>query len=75
MYSEDAALTAYAEFAKVSEAQARRIRNEFFPKELIDPDKVAGLDKLMEDAVAFKTIAAPLSKEQQDTLIQIPPRS
>jgi NitT/TauT family transport system substrate-binding protein len=75
MYRGDEALKAYAEFAKTSEAQAKRIREEFFPKELLDPDKVAGLDKLMEDAVSFKTIAAPLSADQQKQLIQIPPRS
>ncbi len=75
MYAGDEALKAYAEFAKTTEAQAKRIRDEFFPKTLIDPDKVSGLDKLMEDAVSFKTIAAPLSAEQQKTLIQIPPRS
>jgi NitT/TauT family transport system substrate-binding protein len=75
MYAGDAPLKAYAEFAKTTETQAKRIREEFFPKALIDPDKVSGLDKLMEDAVSFKTIAAPLSAEQQNTLIQIPPRS
>jgi NitT/TauT family transport system substrate-binding protein len=75
MYKGEAPLKAYAEFAKCTEAQAARIRDEFFPKSLIDPDKVAGLDRLMEDAVSFKTIAAPLTKEQQKQLIQIPPRS
>jgi NitT/TauT family transport system substrate-binding protein len=75
MYAGEDALKAYAEFAKTTEAQAKRIRNEFFPKTLMDPDKVSGLDRLMEDAVSFKTIAAPLTPEQQKTLIQIPPRS
>jgi ABC-type nitrate/sulfonate/bicarbonate transport system substrate-binding protein len=75
MYKGEAPLKAYSEFAKCTEAQAKRIRDEFFPKALIDPDKVVGLDKLMEDAVSFKTIAAPLTKEQQKQLIQIPPRS
>jgi NitT/TauT family transport system substrate-binding protein len=75
MYQGDAPLKAYSEFAKCTEAQAKRIRDEFFPKELLDPDKVAGLDRLMEDAVSFKTIAAPLNADQQKQLIQIPPRS
>jgi NitT/TauT family transport system substrate-binding protein len=75
MYAGDAPLKAYAEFAKTSEAQAKRIRDEFFPKAMIDPDKISGLDRLMEDAVSFKTIAVPLTREQQDALIQIPPRS
>ncbi len=75
MYEGEAPLKAYSEFAKCTEAQAKRIRDEFFPKELIDPDKIAGLDKLMEDAVSFKTISAPLTAEQQKQFIQIPPRS
>ena len=75
MYAGDAPLKAYAEFAKTTEVQAKRIRDEFFPKDLINPDTMSGLDKLMEDAVSFKTIAAPLTAEQQKTLIQIPPRS
>jgi NitT/TauT family transport system substrate-binding protein len=74
MYAGDQPLKAYAAFARTTDAQAKRIRNEFFPKALIDPDKVSGLDRLMEDAVSFKTIAAPLNREQQDRLIQIPPR-
>jgi NitT/TauT family transport system substrate-binding protein len=74
MYAGDDALKAYAEFAKTTEPQAKRIRDEFFPKALIDPDTVSGLDRLMDDAVSFKTIAAPLTPEQQKTLIQIPPR-
>jgi NitT/TauT family transport system substrate-binding protein len=74
MYAGDEALKAYAEFAKTTEPRAKRIRDEFFPKALIDPDKVSGLDKLMEDAVSFKTISTPLSAEQQTLLIQIPPR-
>jgi len=75
MYAGEAPLKAYAEFAKATEAQAKRIRDEFFPKGLINPDKIEGLDRLMEDAVSFKTIAAPLTKEQQTTLVQIPPRT
>jgi NitT/TauT family transport system substrate-binding protein len=75
MYAGYAPLKAYAEFAKTTEVQAKRIRDEFFPKDLINPDTMSGLDKLMEDAVSFKTIAAPLTAEQQKTLIQIPPRS
>jgi NitT/TauT family transport system substrate-binding protein len=75
MYTGNEALKVYAEFAKTTEAQAKRIRDEFFPKALLDPDRMSGLDRLMEDAVSFKTIAAPLTKEQQDTLIKILPRS
>ena len=64
----------YAEFVKVPEPMAKRVRDEFFPKSLIDPDAIKGLDSLMPEAVTLKFISAPLSKEQIAELIQIPPR-
>jgi NitT/TauT family transport system substrate-binding protein len=64
----------YAEFVKVPEAMAKHVRDDFFPKSLIDPDKIAGLDSLMEEAVNLKFIPAPLTKAQTDELIQISPR-
>ncbi len=64
----------YAEFVKVPEVMAKRVRDEFFPKGLVDPDKIAGLESLMTEAVNLKFIPTPLTKEQTDTLIQIPPR-
>ena len=62
----------YAEFVGVPEPLARRVRDEFFPKSLVWPDKVNGLDSLMEEAVALKFVVAPLSKEQTAELISIP---
>ena len=44
---------------------------QFFPKALIWPDEIKGLDSLMAEAVALKFIPAPLSKEQLGELIQI----
>lgn len=64
----------YAEFVKVPEAMAKRVRDEFFPKSLVDPDKIVGLDSLMEEAVNLKFIPAPLTKAQTGELIQISPR-
>lgn len=75
LYSSDpAALKAYADFCQITEAKAKRIRDEFFAKAAILPDEIKGLDLVMNDAVAFKFIQAPLTKEQQAELIQIPPR-
>ena len=74
MYSSDEALKNYAEFAKTDMKTAKRIRNEFFPKSLIDPDKIAGTDQLMQEAVTFKAIPEKLTDNQLDKLIQIPPR-
>ena len=61
----------YAAFVGITEPLARRVRDEFFPKSLIWPDEIKGLDQLMAEAVSLKFIPAPLSKEQLGELIQI----
>ncbi len=61
----------YAEFAGVTEAMAKRVRNEFFPKSLVLPDEIKGLDSLLADAVELKFITAPLTKEQQAELVKL----
>ena len=72
MYSDPAALKSYAEFAGVSEGLARRLRDEFFTKSLLSPDKIVGLKAIEKDAVALNYIRAPLTKRQVTELIQIP---
>ncbi len=75
MYSDNPqVIKDYAEFVKVPEPMAKRVRDDFFPKSLIDPDEIKGLKSLMEEAITLKFIAAPLSKQQLAELIQIPPR-
>jgi NitT/TauT family transport system substrate-binding protein len=75
MYSNNPQVIAdYAEFTKTSLELAKQVRDQFFPKSLIDPDKIIGLDTLVPEAVNLKFIPAPLSKEQLAELIQIPPR-
>jgi NitT/TauT family transport system substrate-binding protein len=64
----------YAEFVNVSEPLAKRVRDEFFPKALINPDEIKGIDSLLEEAVTLKFIPAPLSKVQVAEFIQIVPR-
>ena len=61
----------YGEFAGVPEAVAKRVRDDFFPKSLVDPDEIHGLDALMAEAVTLKFIPAPLTKEQIAELVQI----
>ncbi|MFL5097536.1 MAG: ABC transporter substrate-binding protein [Xanthobacteraceae bacterium] len=61
----------YAEFVKVPEPLAKKVRDEFFPKSLIWPDEIKGLDSLMEEAVTLKFIPAPLTKQQQAELIHL----
>src|SRR5437667_6871203 len=75
MYSNDpVALKTYADFVGIPVAMAKRTRDDFFPKSSVDPDKIVGLDVIIQDAVALKYTAAPLTKEQLAELIQIPPR-
>jgi len=74
MYADPNALKAYADFVGITEAKAKRTRDDFFPKAAIDPDKVIGLDAIVQDAVALKFTSAPLTKEQLTELMQIPPR-
>jgi NitT/TauT family transport system substrate-binding protein len=61
----------YAAFVGISEPLAKRVRDEFFPKSLIWPNEIKGLDSLMAEAVSLKFIPAPLTKEQLAELIQI----
>lgn len=75
MYSDNPEMfKIYSEFVGIPVAIAKRTRDGFFPKAAVDPDKIVGLDTIVPDAVTLKYTAAPLTKEQLDTLIQIPPR-
>jgi NitT/TauT family transport system substrate-binding protein len=74
MYNDPAALKVYADFVGISEAKAKRTRDEFFPKEAINPDRIIGLDTIVKDAVDLKFTAAPLTREQLAELVQIPAR-
>lgn len=64
MYSDDAMLRIYAEFAGIPENVARQTRDQFFPKAAIDPSRIVGLDAVMADGVRFKFMVMPLSPEQ-----------
>ena len=72
MYASDDALTAYAAFAQITPALARRVRDDFFPKALVWPDRVSGIETLQQDGVTFKYLREPLTQEQLAEVIQIP---
>jgi NitT/TauT family transport system substrate-binding protein len=74
MYSDPAAIKTYAEFAKISEAQATTVRDKFFTREMLDPDKILGLPRTLAEALEHKFLRAPLTKEQLAELIQLQPR-
>src|SRR5262249_27981318 len=54
MYSGAAALKAFADWAHVSEAMAKTVRDDYYPKKNVLPDRIEGIDELMADAVSFK---------------------
>jgi NitT/TauT family transport system substrate-binding protein len=73
MYSDPAAVKAYAEWVNVPEALAQKVRDEFYPKENLDPNRISGMDQAMAEAVESKFIPAPLTKEQLDQFFQLQP--
>ena len=57
-------MKAFADWARIPEAIARLALEDYYPKNNVLPDRIEGLDLAMANAVSFKYIAAPLSKEQ-----------
>lgn len=74
LYTNPNALKVYSDWLKITEAKAKRTRDDFFPRSSIEPDTIVGLDTIVKDAVALKFTASELTKAQLDDLIQIPPR-
>jgi NitT/TauT family transport system substrate-binding protein len=73
LYSDPRGVGIYSGYSKVPVDLADRIRQEFMPKAVLSPDRVSGIDQIMQDAIAFKVLAAPLTKDQVGEMIQIPP--
>jgi NitT/TauT family transport system substrate-binding protein len=73
LYTDPKGVKIFAEYSKVPENLAVKIRDTFMPKPVMSPDKLSGLDAIMADGITFKTLAAPLSQQQLSELIQIPP--
>jgi NitT/TauT family transport system substrate-binding protein len=71
LWSSPDAIKAYAKWAEVSEQIAMRTRDEFVQKDRANPDKMAGIADMNEDAVKLKFIPAPLTKDQLATLVQL----
>src|SRR5712691_4069330 len=70
MYSDPAALKAYAEWVAIPEPLAKDVRDQFFPKENLRLERLSGLDEAMADAVSLKFLPAPLTKQQQEELFK-----
>jgi NitT/TauT family transport system substrate-binding protein len=49
---------------------ARRVRDEFYPKTMLQLDRIMGLPELIEDAITFRYLAQPLTAAQTAELVQ-----
>jgi NitT/TauT family transport system substrate-binding protein len=72
MYSDPAALAAYAKYAGAPVVIAQQVRDEFYPKDGLMVDRISGLDTVMADGVANRYLTAPLTKEQLEQLFRVP---
>ena len=71
LYSDPAAIKAYAAWSGLPENLARRAP-EFMTKENLDPRRFSGIDTIMADAVTFKYLPAPLTEAQLREVLLIP---
>lgn len=72
MYADPVALKAFADWARIPLEIARLAPEDYYPKSNVLPDRIEGLDAAMADAVAFKFLPAPLTKEQLSRLVLVP---
>jgi NitT/TauT family transport system substrate-binding protein len=72
MYADAMALKYYAEIASIPESLAKRVRDDFFTKDMLMPDKIIGMDLIMPAAVRLKYLSAPIPDDKLKTLFQIP---
>src|SRR6516162_7754982 len=72
MYSDAAAIDAFAKWAGITPTMARRVRDCFYPKQMLQLDRVSNIEGIIQDAISFKYIAQPLSAEQIGLLLQLP---
>ena len=69
LYSGDEPLKLYADWLGITFAKAKRTRDEFYPWQAVDPDRLVGLDAIVVDAVNLKYLTTPLSRSQLDELV------
>ena len=59
MYSDPEAIKAYAAHMRMSESLVELQRDEFNPKEALNPDRLSDLDLVMQDAIAASFWKSP----------------
>ncbi len=75
MYSDPQALEAYRDYSGTPVRFTQLVMKEFYTKDMLDPYRISGIDAVVEDAITFKLLREPLSKQQLDELIQVPARA
>ncbi len=70
MYADPRALKLYADWRRMPLERARRLRDQFFPKPMLDPDRMIGLERTMAEAVADGTLRKPLPSSSLSDLVQ-----
>ena len=71
MYSDPAVLERFSKIVDLPEGAARKLRDEFFPKEMLVPDKIVGMRNIISDAVVLDYIRKRLSRRQIAELVQL----
>jgi NitT/TauT family transport system substrate-binding protein len=72
MYADPAALAMYETFAGVRHELMAKARDLYFPKYVLWPDEIRGLDLVLSDALKNKFITRPLTAAEAKEMIQIP---
>ena len=69
IFSDDKAVGIYADLLKVDLALAKKLRDEFWNRQILSVDKVRGIDLIMADALEGKFLQSALTKEQINEMI------
>jgi NitT/TauT family transport system substrate-binding protein len=67
--NDDRAVAIYAELLKVDLALAKRLRDEFWNRQILSVDKVRGIDLIMADALEGKFLQKALTTEDINQMI------
>jgi NitT/TauT family transport system substrate-binding protein len=70
MYKGDEAVEVFSKLYNIKAPEVRQTRDEFYTHDSLDIRRIGGLDQSMADAVTYKFIAKPLTKEQVDDLFK-----
>jgi len=74
MYSDPRALQTYRDYSGTPERLTRKVMQDFYVKEMLEPYRISGIDAVMKDAIDFKFLRAPLSQAQLKELFKVPAR-